>query len=91
MAIEGTLAKWRSLNDAQRAAILAGVEAGGKQFNDEVNASLEEWRKQLVAAGAKFYEFDRGPFIKRVAELNAQWQKEGYWRAGFLEDIAKVQ
>lgn len=83
--------RWQSLSDTQRKALTSALDEGGKFYNQQVAESLEGWKKQLVAGGAKLYEIERGPFVERVRQLNQQWQAEGYWRPGFLEDIAKLR
>jgi TRAP-type transport system periplasmic protein len=80
-------AKWRALSDAQRKGVLDSADEAGKLYNAEIEANVETWKKQIAEMGAQIMDVDRTPFIDKSRELNLKWQKEGYWRAGLLEEI----
>ena len=85
MSISETV--WQSLSDEQRDAIITSVNEAGEYYNDLVAASVEEWMAQLDAAGVTVIELDRTEFVEVISERNRQWQAEGYWRDGLIDEI----
>ena len=83
--------KWQALNDAQRRALTESVDEAGNWYNEQLAASVEKWKAELVKAGATIHNVNRAPFVQRIAERNRQWQKEGYWRAGLIDEIEKLR
>ena len=83
--------KWQALNDAQRRALTESVDEAGRWYNDQLANSVVQWKADLVRAGATLHEVNRAPFAARIAERNRQWQKEGYWRPGLIDEIEKVR
>ena len=63
----------------------------GRRYNDQLASSVVQWKAGLVKAGAKLHEVNRAPFVARIAERNRQWQKEGYWRPGLIDEIEKLR
>jgi TRAP-type C4-dicarboxylate transport system substrate-binding protein len=78
---------WQSLNDAQRQAILEGVDVAGQFYNDQIAGSLETWQKQIVEMGATIHDVDRQPFIDKMRELHKKWEAEGYWQEGTIDKL----
>jgi TRAP-type C4-dicarboxylate transport system substrate-binding protein len=78
---------WRRLTPEQRKALTEALDEAGNFYNAEIAANVENWKTQIGAMGAKIVDVDRKPFIERVRELNAKWEKDGYWRAGLLQEI----
>ena len=37
------------------------------------------------------HDIDRTPFIERMRERNKQWEAEGYWREGLIEQIEALR
>lgn len=83
--------RWQRMNEAQRRAMTEAADAAGRWYNEQLAASVDPWRKEMEAAGVTFHPFDRGPFVERIAERNRQWQKEGYWRAGLIDEIEALR
>lgn len=83
--------KWQSLNDAQRRALTESIDEAGNWYNDQLAASVEKWKAELTKAGATIHNVNRAPFVQRIAERNRQWQKEGYWRPGLIDEIEKLR
>jgi TRAP-type C4-dicarboxylate transport system substrate-binding protein len=83
--------KWQSLNDAQRRALTESIDEAGNWYNDQLAASVDKWKSELTKAGATIHNVNRAPFVQRIAERNRQWQKEGYWRAGLIDEIEKLR
>ncbi len=83
--------KWQALNDAQRRALTESVDEAGNWYNEQLAASVEKWKAELVKAGATIHNVNRAPFVQRITERNRQWQKEGYWRAGLIDEIEKLR
>ena len=83
--------KWQALNDAQRRALTESVDEAGRWYNDQLASSVVQWKADLVKAGATLHEVNRAPFAARIAERNRQWQKEGYWRPGLIDEIEKLR
>lgn len=79
--------RWQALNDAQRKALTESIDDAGRWYNDQLAASVEKWKAELQAAGVTFHAVDRAPFVARIVERNRQWQKDGYWRAGLIDEI----
>ena len=79
--------KWKSLNAKQQEALVAAVDEGGRYYNSEIAANLENWKKQLLDMGAKFHEVDRKPFNAIIQKRNLEWQAQGYWRKGLIDEI----
>ena len=83
--------KWKGLTPGQQKVIVDAVDAAGAWYNDQVAASVDKWKAALVAAGATFHEVNRAPFVERIRERNKQWQKDGYWRAGLIDEIEAIR
>lgn len=83
--------KWQALTEAQRRAITESVDEAGNWYNEQLAHSVEQWKGELVKAGATFHNVDRAPFVARIAERNQQWQKEGYWRPGLIDEIEALR
>lgn len=83
--------KWQSLTDAQRRALVESVDEAGRFYNEQLAASVEKWKAELTKAGVTLHEVNRAPFVQRIAERNRQWQKDGYWRAGLIDEIEKLK
>ena len=83
--------KWQSLNDTQRRALTEAVDEAGNWYNEQLSASVEKWKAELVKAGATIHNVNRAPFVQRIAERNRQWQKEGYWRPGLIDEVEKLR
>jgi len=83
--------KWQAFNDAQRRAITESADEAGNWYNEQLAASVEKWKAELIKAGAIFHNVDRAPFVQRIAERNRQWQKENYWRPGLIDEIEKLR
>lgn len=83
--------KWQSLNDAQRRALAESIDEAGNWYNDQLAASVEKWKAELTKAGVTIHNVNRAPFVQRIAERNRQWQKEGYWRPGLIDEIEKLR
>jgi TRAP-type C4-dicarboxylate transport system substrate-binding protein len=83
--------KWQTLTDAQRRAITESVDEAGKWYNDQLAQSVVQWKADLVKAGATLHDVNRAPFVQRIAERNRQWQKDGYWRQGLIDEIEKLR
>ena len=79
--------KWNSLSDTQKDAIMQGLSEAGAFFNGQVAANMESWKSQLQNAGGTFHDFDRDPFVSSVTEMHKKLEKEGYWRAGLIDEI----
>ena len=84
-------ARWQRLNDAQRKAMTEAIDAAGQFYNDQLASSVVVWRRELEAAGVTFHDVQREAFVQRIAERNRQWEREGYWRAGFIEEIEALR
>jgi TRAP-type transport system periplasmic protein len=83
--------KWQGLSEAQRRAITESVDDAGRWYNDQLASSVERWRAELQQAGATFHTPDRAAFVQRITERNRQWQREGYWRAGLIDEIEALR
>ena len=83
--------KWQALNDAQRRALTESVDEAGNWYNDQLSTSVEKWKAELIKAGATIHNVNRAPFVQRIAERNRQWQKEGYWRPGLIDEVEKLR
>jgi len=83
--------KWQALNDAQRRAMIESIDEAGNWYNDQLAASVEKWKAELTKAGATIHAVNRAPFVQRIAERNRQWQKDGYWRAGLIDEIETLR
>ena len=83
--------RWQAMNDAQRKAMTDSADEAGRWYNDQLAASVEKWKADLKAAGVTIHDVDRGPFVQRISERNRQWQKEGYWRAGLIDEIESLK
>lgn len=82
--------KWNGLTEQQRTAVTEAWTTAGGQYNSKTSESTSVWRSQLEAAGVTFHDIDRPQFLARVNELNARYEKEGYWPAGMIEQIEKL-
>jgi len=91
VAIAMNEAKWQSLTDEQRKAFNDAMTEAGKAYNAEVDQSVEKWMQELRDAGATIHEFDRAPFVARVAELNRGYEKEGLIPAGLLDAVEALR
>jgi TRAP-type C4-dicarboxylate transport system substrate-binding protein len=83
--------RWQSLTPVQRQAITDSLDYAGRFYNAEISASIESWKKDITASGAQIIDVDRKPFIERSKQLNAQWQKEGFWRPGLLNEVEAMR
>lgn len=83
--------KWQALSEAQRLAITESVDEAGNWYNEQLAKSVEQWKADLVKSGATLHNVDRTPFVARIAERNRQWQKEGYWRPGLIDEIESLR
>jgi TRAP-type C4-dicarboxylate transport system substrate-binding protein len=83
--------KWQALTQAQRKALTDSANEAGNWYNDQLAASVEKWKADLTKAGATLHNVNRAPFVQRIAERNRQWQKEGYWRPGLIDEIEKLR
>ena len=83
--------RWQRLNEAQRRALTEAIDAAGRWYNERLAESVQVWRRELEAAGVTFHPIERGPFVQRIAERNLQWEREGYWRRGFIEEIEALR
>lgn len=83
--------KWQSLTEAQRTALIESANDAGNWYNEQLAASVEKWKADLVKAGATLHNVNRAPFVQRIAERNRQWQNEGYWRPGLIDEIEKLR
>jgi len=79
--------RWQSLNNAQRQAITESADVAGTFYNGQIAANLETWKKEIVAGGGTIHDVDRTPFINKMRELHAKWEKEGYWRPGMISEL----
>lgn len=86
-----TESRWQRLSESQRQAMIEAIDAAGRFYNDQLASSVVVWRQELEAAGVTFHDVDRGPFVQRIAERNRQWEREGYWRAGLIEEIEALR
>lgn len=82
---------WQSLNDEQRAAISESIDVAGAFYNAQIAASVEEWKQQITDLGVTIHDIDRTPFIERMRERNKQWEAEGYWREGLIEQVEALR
>ncbi|MGI4816253.1 MAG: TRAP transporter substrate-binding protein [Janthinobacterium lividum] len=83
--------RWQSLTDAQRAAILQAMDTAGTAFNTAVDGSVAAWKTQFTAQGGHIVPFDRGPFVARVSQCNAEFEKDGYWPPGLIGNLEKLR
>jgi TRAP-type C4-dicarboxylate transport system substrate-binding protein len=83
--------RWQAMNDAQRQAMTDAADEAGRWYNEQLEANVETWKTEMTAAGVTFHEVDRAPFVQRIAERNRQWQQEGYWRAGLIDEIEALK
>ena len=79
--------KWQSLTSAQRKAITESLDEAGRFYNADIAANVETWKRTIQQVGAQIVDIDRAPFINRARQLNLQWQKEGFWRPGLLDEV----
>jgi len=79
--------RWQSLNSDQRKAITESADVAGTFYNGQIAANLETWKKEIVAGGGTIHDVDRTPFINKMRELHAKWEKEGYWRPGMISEL----
>lgn len=83
--------RWQRMNEDQRRAMTEAADAAGRWYNEQLAASVEKWRTELQAAGVTFHQIERPAFVQRIAERNRQWQQEGYWRPGFIDEIEALR
>lgn len=83
--------RWQRMNEDQRRAMTEAADAAGRWYNDQLAASVEKWRTEMQAAGVTFHQIERAAFVQRIAERNRQWQQEGYWRQGFIDEIEALR
>jgi TRAP-type C4-dicarboxylate transport system substrate-binding protein len=83
--------KWQALSEAQRRAMVESIDDAGRWYNEQLAASVEKWKAELTKAGATIHNVNRAPFVQRIAERNRQWEKDGYWRPGLIEEIEKLK
>lgn len=83
--------RWQRMNEEQRRALTEAADAAGRWYNDQLAASVEKWRTEMQAAGVTFHQIERAAFVQRIAERNRQWQQEGYWRRGFIDEIEALR
>lgn len=83
--------RWQRLNEGQRRALTEAIDDAGRWYNERLGESVQVWRRELEAAGVTFHQIERGPFVQRIAERNLQWEREGYWRRGFIEEIEALR
>ena len=83
--------KWQSLSEPQRRALVESIDEAGRWYNDQLAASVEKWKSELSKAGATIHNVNRAPFVQRISERNRQWQKDGYWRPGLIDEIEKLR
>jgi TRAP-type C4-dicarboxylate transport system substrate-binding protein len=83
--------KWQSLTEAQRKALTEAADEAGQWYNEQLSQSVVQWKADLVKSGATLVEVNRAPFVARIAERNRQWQAEGYWRKGLIDEIEKLR
>lgn len=83
--------RWQRLTEAQRRAMVEAIDAAGRWYNQELIDSVDKWKTQLRAAGVTFHDVEREPFVRRIAERNRQWERDGYWRAGLMAEIEALR
>ncbi|MGE3710401.1 MAG: TRAP transporter substrate-binding protein [Hyphomicrobiaceae bacterium] len=83
--------KWSGLSDDQRTAVIDAWSEAGRFYNETVEGNVTGWRSGLESQGVTFHEFDRGPFIAKVREINAKLISEGYWSGAQKEFIKSQQ
>lgn len=86
-----TETRWQRLNANQRTAMIEAIDAAGRWYNEQLSTSVEKWRTELEAAGVTFHQIERAAFVERIADRNRQWQREGYWRQGFIDEIEALR
>lgn len=84
-------ARWQRMSEPQRRAMTEAIDAAGRWYNEQLAGSVEQWRQELERAGVTFHQVERAAFVQRIAERNLQWQREGYWRAGFIDEIEALR
>jgi len=89
MSISETV--WQSLSVEQRNALTEAANEAGEYYNTSVTASVDGWLSELRAAGVEVTEMDRTDFVEVIGAKNLQWQAEGYWRAGLIDEIEALK
>ena len=83
--------KWQSLSDEQKKVITDAVDEAGNWYNDQLSASVDKWTQELKDQGVTFVDIDRKPFVEIIAKRNREWQKEGYWPKGLIDEIDSLK
>ena len=89
MSISETV--WASLNDEQRNALTEAANEAGEFYNASVTASVESWLAELRANGVDVTEIERNEFVEIIEARNREWQAEGYWRAGLIDEVEALK
>ncbi len=89
MSISETV--WASLSDEQRNALIEAANEAGEFYNASVSASVESWLAELRADGVEVTEIERDEFVEVIEARNRQWQAEGYWRAGLIDEVEALK
>jgi TRAP-type transport system periplasmic protein len=69
--------KWKQLSEDQRKALVEAMNESGREYNKEIDASVQKWMDDLKKAGATIHEVDRRPFLEKVKQLNQQYAAQG--------------
>lgn len=80
----------KRFTDEERAVLDEARREANRWHNERLEASEEEFRDKLMAAGVEFVEVDRGAF-REIAKSRIPQQFEGIWKPGIYEAIANSE
>jgi len=84
-------AKFNSLSDKQKEALVAASKEAGDWYSAQVKEKENEFVELMKAEGTKFTKIDTEPMKQKVAEAAKKLEKEGLWREGLFEAIQSLK
>lgn len=84
-------AKFQSLNDAQKAAIVAGAQEATQWLSGEAESRANDVLAKMEAEGATITEVDKSTFIEAARAGVQQMEADGVWPAGLWQQIRDLR
>lgn len=80
---------WESLTAEQQKIVQQCADEASKLFNESIVKSWEEDKKIILEDGGQFVDFDKETFMKKIAPLAEELEKEGFFDTEGLYDYVQ--
>ncbi len=80
-------AKFASMSDAQRKALVDAANEAGTWYSGKCKEAADINVEKMKAEGCQFFEIDTKPLREAVLKRARELEAEGYWTKGLLEKV----